>query len=372
MKKFYFLFFLFLFSVSLHSQIESELFLLGGKITSIIGEKDFLWVSTYGYGVFRYSYKDEKWTNFSTQNRNLENDMFYNIAVSPKYVWAGSAEGLFIYDRAKNQWRKRKFAVGGEFGNWIRSLAYDPKDNVLWIGRFRNLTRFDVSKNRYTDIDLTIKEDPKSNTFISISLDGDSVVYFSTEAGIHKYNKQKPITEKGATEFINNQKNAFNGDGESVSVSDMLFDRDYIWFATDEFVTTQKPKFNVGGIYKYDRNFQWDRLSKQNGLPANGVYCLEKVGNSVWAGIYSFDKRDKKEFGKGLVIINRFSDEINIVDLNETEINSATILSLYFDGSSMWVGTDKGLLRIKIENPLARWEGEKNITEQPKSRKKKK
>jgi hypothetical protein len=33
--------------------------------------------------------------------------MFYNIAVSPDYVWAGSAEGLYTYDKKKEQWRRR-------------------------------------------------------------------------------------------------------------------------------------------------------------------------------------------------------------------------------------------------------------------------
>jgi hypothetical protein len=153
----------------------------------------------------------------------------------------------------------------------------------------------------------------------------------------------------------------------------MVFDNDFVWFATDEFVTAQKPSFNIGGIYRYDRKFKWDRISRQNGLPANGVYCLEKVGNSIWAGVYAFDRKDKKEFGKGLVVINRLTNHVNAVDMNETSLISSTILALYFDGHSIWVGTDKGLLKIVVENPLARWDGKKNISEQKKqvNRKKK-
>jgi ligand-binding sensor domain-containing protein len=161
MKKRFLILFTFLFSISLYSQTESEFFLEGGKITGIKGDKEFLWVSTYGYGIFKYSYKDGKWTNYSTQNRNLENDMFYNIAVGPNYVWAGSAEGLFTYDKKRDQWRKRKFAVGGEFGNWIRSLCYDASDNTLWIGRFRNLTKLDVAKNRLQISISVLKMIPK-------------------------------------------------------------------------------------------------------------------------------------------------------------------------------------------------------------------
>jgi ligand-binding sensor domain-containing protein len=352
--------------VNSYSQTLNEALLENVSITAIREDPNFLWVATYGQGIYRLSLKDNKWTNFSTSSNNLETDLFSCIAVSDNYIWAGSIEGLFTYDKKKNSWRKRKFAVGGEMGNWIRSLCYDKKQNTLWIGRFKNLTKLDVKRQKFTEHDLTKNNDPKTNTIKSIKLDGDSLVWFGSESGVHVFNKNVKDSAS-AWRFINN-KRGFNSDGDAVSVSDFLFEGENVWFATDEFITPQKPNFNVGGIYKYNRKLKWERFSKTDGLPGNGIYCLEKTGNRIWAAVYAFDKKNKKEYGKGFVIIDRLTGNISKIDLNQTSISSALIQSLYFDGNDMWVGTDKGLYKFKISNPLAEWKLKREIPQKSKKK----
>jgi hypothetical protein len=361
-KKNVFLFFftLILCSPSIYSQVSSKIYLEDASITDIRQFGNELWVSTYGNGIFKYSIKDDKWTNFSTKSNNLDNDLFYNIEVNDQYVWAGSGDGLFIYDKKRNNWRKRKFAQGGQWGNWIRSLLYDKSDNILWIGRFIDLTRLEVSKNRYTDYDISINKDPKSNNIKTIKFDGDSLIWLGTESGVHIFQKGKDPADKSAWRYINNKTdNGFNGDGDAVSISDILFEGSNIWFATDEFITRTEPEFNIGGVYRYNRESRWDRISKNNGLPANGVYCLERTGNQIWASLYSFDRDEKTEYGKGLVLIDRFTGRVTPIDLNKTDIETSKISCLYFDGTNMWVGTNKGLNKILIANPLAIWAGVK-------------
>jgi len=58
-------------------------------------------VATYGQGVYRYSLNEQKWINFSTKSGNLNNDLFYSIEVNKDFVWAGSADGLFIYNKKR-------------------------------------------------------------------------------------------------------------------------------------------------------------------------------------------------------------------------------------------------------------------------------
>jgi ligand-binding sensor domain-containing protein len=337
---------------SILSQENTELFLDGITISGIAQEEGFLWISTYGHGIFKYSFKDDKWSSYSTKQGNIDNDLFGNIAVSKNYVWAGSNEGLFILDKKKDQWRKRKFGLGGEFGNWVRSLKYDPVSDELWVGRFRYLTKLDVSRQRFTDHDLTQNNSQQTNNIISIGLDGDSLVWFGTENGVHKYDKRKKIDDKNAWEYISN-KRGFQGDGDAVSVPAILVEGDNVWFGTDEFITMQMPQFNLGGIYRYNRKLRWDKISIQSGLPANGIYSLARTGNKIWAGLYSFDKKEKKPYGKGLVIIDRFTGVSTPVNLNETKLKTASILCMHFDGSDMWIGSNRGLLKIPISNPLA-------------------
>jgi ligand-binding sensor domain-containing protein len=370
--KFQIILFLLFCSLSIFPQVESQLYLENAVIESIKGDSNFIWVATYGQGIFRYSKKEDKWFNYSTKKENLENDLFYNLAVSKDYVWAGSGDGLFIFDKKKEQWRKRKFAQGGEMGNWIRSLCFDPSQNVLWIGRFKNLTRLEVAKQKFSDYDLTTNNDSKTNIIISIKLDGDSLLWVGSESGVHIYNKNEDIDDKKSWDFLTNKKGGFAEDGDAVSVHDMLFDDKYIWFATDEFVTHLQPKFNIGGIYVFNRKFKWDRISEEDGLPGNGIYCLERTGNYIWSGVYSFDRKNKKEYGKGLVYINRFNNKVHAVDLNTLNISTSLILSLYFDGEDLWIGSDKGLVRLKFYNSLASWGGTKVIKQDESTKKRKK
>jgi ligand-binding sensor domain-containing protein len=346
---------LLLLTLNSFAQYQSEVFLEGAAITDIVEEEGFLWVATYGQGIYRYSIDDGKWINYSTKSGNLSDDLFYAVEVSKNFVWAASVEGLFTFTKKGGRWNKRKFAQGGEFGNWIRSLKYDEKENVLWIGRFRNITRFDLKTRKYVDINRMQGTDQKSNTIKTISFDGDSLIWFGTESGVHIYNKKKKYTDPSAWRYLSNKNKGFKEEGKAVSVSSIIFAGKTIWFGTDEFITVEEPDFNLGGVYAFDRRFYWDRIYKRNGLGANGIYALCKVGNYIWVGVYEFDKQQKIEYGKGLYLINRITRLVSEVDLNELEITSSTILSFHFDGTYLWIGTGEGLVRLKIDNKLAEW-----------------
>ena len=335
-------------------QIQSQSFLEGAKITDISQQDDFLWVATYGQGIYQYSLKDGKWTNYSSKSGNLENDLFHCVAASKNYVWAGANDGLYIYSRRTKKWTKRKFAQGGEFGNWIRTLDFDQKRNRLWIGRFRNVTVLDLKSYRYTDYNRVINGDDKTNNFNKIVFEGDSVVWFGAESGVHKFLDKKRIYDKSAWSFMDNSGRNFNGDGNSVSVTDFAFEKNNIWFGTDEFITKDQPEYNVGGIYVWDRNLNWDRISKADGLGGNGIYCIARTGNYIWAGVYEFKKNDKEEYGKGLYLINRFTRTVTPVDLSILNVTTSNILALYFDGTNLWIGTSSGLIKLTIANELAK------------------
>ena len=354
-----FLIVVFILAVPVFAQVKSEIFLKGAAITDIQEENGSLWIATYGQGVYSYSLKDGKWTNYSTSTGSIDNDLFYAIEVSKNYVWAASVEGLYTFTKKAGRWNKRKFAQGGEFGNWIRSLRYDPSQNVLWIGRFRNITRFDLRTRKYDDINRIQGTDEKSNIIKSIELDGDSLIWFGTESGVHIYNKKIKFDDPTAWRYFSNKKKAFNEEGKTVSVSNILFEGRNIWFGTDEFVTVDDPDFNLGGIYIYDRKINWDRIYKREGLGGNGIYAMCRIGNYIWVGVYEFDKQQKVEYGKGLYLINRVTRKVTPVDLNQLNITSSTILSFHFDGTNIWIGTGGGLVKIKVENKLAEWSTKK-------------
>ena len=278
-----------------------------------------MWVATYGQGIYRYSIKNDKWNNFSTKKNNLGNDLYFNLAVSDEYVWAGAAEGLFIYNKRKNAWTNKKFALGGEMGNWIRALCYDSTENVLWIGRFKNLTRLDVRRQRFTDYDKTVKGDSKTNNFTFYSLDGDSLIWFGTEGGVHKYYKKKNINSSYSWDFYTNKDGKFLEEGDFVSVSDLIFDNKYVWFGTDEFVTKEQPDFNLGGIYVFDRNRRWIRFLKVTDYRQTEFIALKKRATQYGLAVYQFSKKDRAEYGQGIALINRISGQVKPIDLENDE-----------------------------------------------------
>ncbi|MBI1939747.1 MAG: hypothetical protein HYS25_16685 [Ignavibacteriales bacterium] len=330
---------------------EIEFYLDGTAVTDIAVYQNEIWVATNGSGIFRYTSSGNKWQQYSTSLDNIQHDFFYCIAASKDFVWAGSTDGLFILDKKRNSWTKRKFGLGGQLGNWIRSLTYDKYDDVVWIGRFKYLTKYDLKNRRYTDYDLTIRGNEKTNTIKTIQTDGDSVVWFGTEAGLHKYDKSKNLNN-GSITFYDNRFNYFNGEGEQVSISAILFERNFVWIGLDEFITPERPEFNLGGLFKYNRRNDWLRFDDSKGLSGNGVFDLERTGDYIWASLYQFGKNTKEIYGRGLVLINRINNKV--IPVNDERI-SKTINTIFFDGTFLWLGTDKGLVKINFFNKLAQW-----------------
>lgn len=330
-----------------------EFYLDKAQVMDITSDGYNLWFATNGNGIFQYFPSSGKWNQFSTQNGNISLDLFYCIAANSNFVWAGSTDGLFILDRKNGNWTKRKFSLGGQLSNWIRSIAYDEEKNVVWIGRFKYLTKYDLSTKKYTDYDLTIRNNEKTNTIKSIRVE-KNYVWFGTEAGVHRYDKSRNLDDKDSRKFYDIKNNSFNGEGEQVSINTILTEREYIWFGLDEFVTPERPDFNVGGLYRFDYKTEWLGLDASKGLPGNGVYDLERTGNYIWVSLYQFGSSTKETFGRGLALINRVNNQI--IPIRDDRI-PRSIYSIYFDGVNLWLGTENGLIKVNFFNKLAQWSG---------------
>ncbi len=347
------IFYVLFFASLLVAQSESsniDFFLKGTNITDIHKDGNDLWITTNGSGIFLY--RNEQWEHFATSNGNIQHDYFFCITSNKDYVWAGSIDGLFTYDKKRKSWSKRKFGLGGQLANWIRSIEYDRYANVVWIGRFKYLTKYDLKTRRYIDYDLTVGGNNQSNTIKTIKVEGDSVVWFGTEAGLHKYDKSKDLTDPSAMVFFDNSLNYFNGEGEQISISSILSERNYLWIGLDEFITEERPEFNTGGLFRYDRLNDWLRFDVTNGLTGNGVYDLTLIGNYICASLYQFGIQTKEPYGRGLVLINRLNNQV--IPVRDSRIPS-TVNKLFFDGSYLWLGTNDGLIRINFINELAQW-----------------
>lgn len=330
------------------------------NVTSIIDWKDEVWIATYGKGIYMYDRATEKWETYSSQYKNIESDFIYCVAVSDDYIWAGTSDGLITITRNNNQWRKRKFAAGGEYGNWIRALAYSSTEQRLYIGRFKNLSTFNVRTQRFDDYDLTYQGDAQSNTIKTIDIENDRWVWVGTESGLYKYDNTLSIESKNSFTYYNNKSGSFRGDGESVSISRLLINKSFVWVGTEEFVTRERPEFNLGGLYRFNRRATWDKFDTKTGLPANGIRALALTGNYIWISVYEFDIENKFEKSKGLILINRLTGEPFPIEMEEIKLGTNNITAMYFDGKYLWLGTEVGLWQVRIFNPFAQWAADIN------------
>lgn len=344
------LLFLLLFSGNLIGQpTEIEYLLEGVKVTELKSDGKNLWIATEGNGIFKYDQIKNTLVNYSSQTKKINQDFFYCIEVSDRFVWAGSADGLYIFDKKNNRWTSKKFSLGGQFGNWIRNLAYDKYSKKLWIGRFKFLTEFDLISNTYKDYNLTINKNEKTNSIKTLYIDGDSLLWIGAEAGIHKLKINKKNYSETDFQFFSNKRNYFLSEGDEVSITKVLAEQNYIWFGTDEFITDENPEFNLGGLFRYDRGIEWEKFSEQNNIKGSGIFSLELTGNYIWASLYKFDSKSKEQKGVGIVLINRNTLEVREVHLDNLP---KSILCMHFDGKIMWLGSDDGLLKVNLTNSI--------------------
>ncbi|MDX1699300.1 MAG: hypothetical protein R3250_01720 [Melioribacteraceae bacterium] len=323
-----------------------EIYLQGKKITDIKNDGVDIWVATEGDGVYKYQKWNNKWINYSTATKKIRQDFFYCIEIGKRYIWAGSADGLYTFDKKRKRWTKKRFILGGQFGNWIRSLKFDRKENILWIGRFKYLSQFDLISKKYVDFDLTVNKNDKTNSVKYISMDGDSVLWIGVEAGIHKYVKGDSVF---STEYYSSKNNYFLNSGDQVSITSILFEQNNIWFGTDEFITPDNPEFNVGGLFRYDRKIDWQRYDEYTNLNGSGIFSLELTGNYIWVSVYKFDWETKALIGQGINLINRKTLETRKI---ENDLIPNTVLCLHFDGENMWLGTANGIRKINFTNAI--------------------
>ena len=350
MKKIIYLFLALIINQEFYSQTYNSIqHISNAVIYDLINDDGDIWAASYGNGIFHYSSKDKKWTNYSTSNNKLSIDFFYSIASDGENIWAGSTDGLFIFDKRRKVWTKRKFGKGGQLGNWIRALEYDKYSNAIWIGRFMYLTKYDRVSKKFIDYDLTVNKDIKTNTIKMIKVDGDSLVWFGSENGLHKYNKNLGEPSENTIHFYNNRLNYFNRDGKSISVASLFPEEANVWIGLDEFLTKENPNYNIGGLYKFDRRNEWQRFDIDNGLKGNGIYDLSRIGNFLFVSTYQFSLSSKQSYGRGLSAINILTNKIANIDDESLPQN---IFSLYFDGINLWLGTDKGVWQIPFQNEL--------------------
>ena len=299
-----------------------------------------------------------RWENFTTAN-GLPDDHVFNVCVDGNRVWAGTENGLALYENGK--WT----TYGKKEGLAHRAVLFvspDKRTGDVWIATMGGLSRFSAGRfDNFTQLNSGLPND----VVYGVSVLGD-YVWVATAAGGGRLNtrtgqwslyneRNTPMYEiwtyavqagnektyyavwgGGVLEYdmkTERWKDYNDPDGETEMV--LYKDQGLIHEITTSVSYVEKDKIlwvaTYFGASRYDGRNWKNFLQKDSGLPSNFLNQVKAVdGDHAW---FSTDK--------GLA----YYDGVNwtVYRQPENALAHNYILGVDFQGDDIWVATAKGL-----------------------------
>ncbi|MEP1034112.1 two-component regulator propeller domain-containing protein [Ekhidna sp.] len=223
-------------------------------IWSMIKSKDHeLWVSSYGYGAFRYGLDNELIEQYLNPiNKQMENAT-YIYEDRNGLIWVGTyGEGLFSYNPLLDQFSHYTLLDSGHHASPpVLNMIDDTHDN-LWIGTYgEGLIKLNVEKRSTERIDTQSKNPISHNTILSLHSDNEGFLWIGTDGGgLNRLN-----TQSGAISL----KTTLSGLPSNVILGILEDDNDNLWLSTN------------AGISKYNKQLEnFTNYDQSHGLVSKG------------------------------------------------------------------------------------------------------
>ncbi len=319
-----------------------------------------------------------RFENFTTAN-GLPDDHVYSVLVDGDRIWAGTDNGLGLYENGK--W-KTFTTKDGLAHRAVLSLALDKRTGDVWAGTMGGLSRISGGRiDTYTQLNSGLSND----VVYGVSVEGENV-WVATAAGASRLNlgtnewslyneRNTPMTEiwvygvfaapdkvyyavwgSGLLEY--NQKTKVwdkydDPDGENEMV--LFKDQGLI----HEITTSVSYVDNVVwvatyfGDSRYDGRYWRNFLTKDSGLPSNFTNVVKGVdANHAWfgtdKGLAYYDGvnwivyRPSLTTGKPEMSVRDAKGNVTAVPVTTAPAHNY-ILNIDFQGKDIWVATAKGL-----------------------------
>ncbi|MDY0200281.1 MAG: two-component regulator propeller domain-containing protein [Tenuifilaceae bacterium] len=160
--------------------------------------KGYIWLGTYGYGVFRISPDRLKVENFTTENGLGNNNIISITGKDELVVFSTLGGGISTYQYNLAKRFKTKNVSSGLPSNYVYSSFIDSK-NRIWLAMDGGLAFIEndkvISISKLADLNITkfygITQDRKQNIWISTASQGiirynnDTIKIFNTNIGLH-------------------------------------------------------------------------------------------------------------------------------------------------------------------------------------------
>ena len=319
-----------------------------------------------------------RWENFTTANGLPDNHVFC-VLVDGKRIWAGTENGLAVYENGK--WKITRPADG--LGHRaVLSLALDKNTGDVWAGTMGGLSRISAERiDTFTQLNSGLAND----IVYGVGVQGD-FVWAATAAGASRLNtrtsqwsifneRNTPMYEiwtyavspgedkvyyavwgGGLLEYdiaTERWKDYNDPDGETELV--LFKDQGLIHEVTTSVSYIDKIVWiaTYFGASRYDGRNWHNFLTKDSGLPSNFLNQIKGVdGQRAWfstdKGLAYFDGtnwavyRPALDTGKPEMLVRDGDGNTTRVEVDSAPAHNY-VLGVDFQGDDIWVATAKGL-----------------------------
>ncbi len=319
-----------------------------------------------------------RWENFTTANGLPDNHVFC-VLVDGKRIWAGTENGLGIYEDGK--WRILRPADGLAH-KAVLSLALDKRTGDVWAGTMGGLSRISAGRiDTYTQLNSGLANDVVYN----VAVQGD-LVWIATAAGASRLDtrtgqwaifneRNTPMYEiwtygvsaapdkvyyavwgAGVLEYdVKTQrwKDYNDPDGETEMV--LFKDQGLVHEITTSVSYMDKILWvaTYFGASRYDGRNWHNFLTKDSGLPSNFLNQVKAVdGNRAWfctdKGLAYYDGtnwavyRPALDTRKPEMLVRDADGQTTAVSVDTAPAHNYTLF-IDFQGDDLWVATAEGL-----------------------------
>ena len=319
-----------------------------------------------------------RFENFTTAN-GLPDNHVYSVLVDGERIWAGTDNGLGLYENGK--W-KTYTTKDGLAHRDVLSLALDKSTGDVWAGTMGGLSRISGGRiDSFTQLNSGLSND----VVYGVSVEGENV-WVATAAGGCKLNtrtgqwmlyneRNTPMIEiwaygvsatptkvyyavwgSGLLEYTQKTERWDKYDDPDGETEMVLFkDQGLI----HEIVTSVSFVDNIvwaatyfGGS-RYDGRYWHNFLTKDSGLPSNFINTIKGVdANHAWfgtdKGLAYYDGvnwavyRPALKDGKPEMTVRDAQGNVTPVEVTTAPAHNY-VLGIDFQGSDIWVATAKGL-----------------------------
>ncbi|MDE3187116.1 MAG: regulator [Acidobacteriota bacterium] len=319
-----------------------------------------------------------RFENFTTAN-GLPNDHVYAVLIDGDRIWAGTDDGLGLYEN--HHW-KTFTTKDGLAHRAVLSLALDKRTGDVWAGTMGGLSRISGGRiDSFTQLNSGLS----NNVVYGVSIDGEDV-WVATAAGGCRLNlrtgqwalyneRDTPMVEiwaygvtatptkvyyavwgSGVLEYDQKTKvwdKYEDPDGETEMV--LFKDQGLIHEITSSvsYVDNVLWVSTYFGDSRYDGRYWHNFLTKDSGLPSNFTNNVKGVdANHAWfctdRGLAYYDGvnwavyRPSLTTGKPEMIVRDAQGHVTQVAVTTAPAHNY-VNNIDFQGGDIWVATSKGL-----------------------------